>query len=243
MKETYYAGAYWACRKESAEQSARRAEVFFQHLSQCDPTYIRWFEQSSSLKKALQLQFEPSFETFMRFFKKKAYQNGPDGFSFSAWTGHEEDGHGGMMSLTCGSCSNFYSNVCLLHLPSENPEMERVLSPSVLVEVIRALVLAWEPDWCVVTSPDLRDVLSEDGGAGTFVGWLTYFSRQRMGELPPLPESARIISVEDKGTLILLGPERLTVSNPEHLALARSVQDVLHTKGLLEPVVSGLPET
>ncbi|HZI07858.1 MAG TPA: immunity 52 family protein [Archangium sp.] len=242
MKETYYAGAYWACRKESAEESARRAEAFFRHLSRCDSIYVRWFEQANSLRKALQLQFEPTSETFMRFFRKKAYQNGPDGFSFSAWTGHEEDGHGGMMSLTCGSCSNFYSNVCLLYLPSAGPEEERVLSPSVQVEVMRALVLAWEPDWCVVTSDALRDTLSEKGRAGTFVGWLTYLSRHRMGEVPPLPEPARIIPVEDKGTLVLLTPERLTASNPHHVALARRVQDVLLARGMLEPVVSGRPE-
>ena len=65
MKETYYAGAYWACRKESAEESARRAEAFFRHLSRCDSIYVRWFEQANSLRKALQLQFEPTSETFM----------------------------------------------------------------------------------------------------------------------------------------------------------------------------------
>ncbi|MCY1075429.1 immunity 52 family protein [Archangium lansingense] len=242
MKETYFAGTYWACRKESAEQSSRRAEAFFRHLSSCDSIYARWFEQAGSLKKALQLQFEPTFEAFMRFFKKKAYQNGPDGFSFSAWTGHEEDGHGGMMSLTCGSCSNFYSNACLLYLPSAGSEEERVLTVSVLAEVLRAMVLAWEPDWCVVTSAALRDTLSENGHAGTFVGWLTYVSRSR-GAVPPLPEPVRVQPVEDKGTLVLLSPERITASNPEHVALARRVQDALFAEGLLNPVVSGRPAT
>ncbi|HEX5745586.1 MAG TPA: Imm52 family immunity protein [Archangium sp.] len=33
-------------------------------------------------------------------------------------------------------------------------------------------------------------------------------------------------------------PERLTASNPEHLALGQRVQEVLRAKGLLEPVVS-----
>ena len=84
--------------------------------------------------------------------------------------------------------------------------------------------------------------MSEEGGVGTFLGWMTYFSRSR-GEIPALPAPVRIESVEDQGTLILLTPERLTASNPEHLSLARSVQDVLRTRGLLEPAVSGLPET
>ncbi|HYO72757.1 MAG TPA: immunity 52 family protein [Archangium sp.] len=241
MKETFQAGVYWPCRKESAEACARRAETFFGLLSRCDSIYARWFEQAGSLKKALQLQFEPDFETFMRFFGRKAYQNGPDGFSFSAWTGHKEEGRGGSLMLTCGSCSNFYSNVCLLYLPSSGPEEERVLTMSVLTEVLCAMALAWEPDWGVITSHELRGALSEKKSAGDFVGWLTYVSRRR-GEVPPLPEPVRVQPVEDKGSLVLLTPERLTASNPEHLSLARRVQDVLHTRGLLEPVVSGRPE-
>jgi hypothetical protein len=99
MKDTFYAGVYWPGRQESAEECARRAERFFHLLSQCDPIYARWFEQANSLKKALQLQFEPSYETFLRFFKSKKYNEGALGFDFSAWTGHSEDGRGGMVSL------------------------------------------------------------------------------------------------------------------------------------------------
>jgi hypothetical protein len=48
----------------------------------------------------------------------------------------------------------------------------------------------------------------------------------------------RVESVEDKGTLIVLGPERLSASNPEHLSLGRRVQEVLDSKELLRPVLS-----
>jgi hypothetical protein len=130
------------------------------------------------------------------------------------------------------------SNNCLLYLPSDGPEEGRVLTPSVLTEVMRALVLAWEPDWGVVTSHGMRDTLSEEGRAGTFVGWVTYLSRNR-GEVPSLPEPVRVEPVEDKGSLLLLSPERLSASNPEHVALAHRVQEVLLAKGLLNSVVSG----
>lgn len=69
------------------------------------------------------------------------------------------------------------------------------------------------------------------------MGWLTYFSHSR-GEVPALPASVRTEAVEDQGTLLLLTPERLTASNPEHLALSRCVQEALLTRGMLEPVVS-----
>ncbi|HEX5747204.1 MAG TPA: immunity 52 family protein [Archangium sp.] len=239
MRETYYAGIYWGGRKDSAEECARRAEAFFHLLSRCDPIYTRWFEKADSRKKALQLQFEPTADTFLRFFKRKTYQEGRDGFVLGFWTGHEE-GHGGQVTLCCGSAAEFVSNSCFLYLPKEEPEKERVLQADVLAGVLRAMVLAWEPDWGVVTSGAFRDSLSQQGIAGTFVGWWTYVSSRR-GGLPPLPEPVRVQPVEDRGTLVLLTPERLTASNPEHLALGRRVQEVLSAKGLLEPVVSRRP--
>lgn len=241
MRETYYAGIYWGGRKDSAEECARRAEAFFHLLSRCDPIYTRWFEQANSRKKALQLQFEPTADTFLRFFKRRTYQEGRDGFMLWVWTGHEE-GHGGLATMRCGSAAEFISNNCLLYLPNEGPEVERVLTVAVLSGILRAMVSAWEPDWGVVTSDEWRDTLSEKGQAGTFSSWVTYIARGR-GEVPPLPEPVRVQPVEDKGTLILLTPERLTASNPEHLALGRHVQEVLRAKGLLEPVVSRRPAT
>ena len=241
MRATYYAGICWGGRKDSAEECARRAEAYFHLLSRCDPIYTRWFEQANSRKKALQLQFEPTADTFLRFFKRRTYQEGRDGFMLWVWTGHEE-GHGGLATMRCGSAAEFVPNNCLLYLPSEEPEEERVLQVDVLAQVLRAMVLAWEPDWGFITSGDFRDSLSPQGIAGTFVGWWTYVSRGR-GEVPPLPEPVRVQPVEDKGTLILLTPERLTASNPEHLALGQRVQEVLRAKGLLEPVVARRPAT
>ncbi|TNV65398.1 Imm52 family immunity protein [Corallococcus exiguus] len=43
----------------------------------------------------------------------------------------------------------------------------------------------------------------------------------------------RIEPVEDKGTLIILTPERFTVANPEHVALARRVRELLARAGLM----------
>jgi len=65
---------------------------------------------------------------------------------------------------------------------------------------------------------------------------MTYFSRER-GEVPALPAPVRLELVGDKGTLVILTPERLTPSNPEHVALARRVQNLLEERGLLRLVV------
>ncbi|HYO59439.1 immunity 52 family protein [Archangium sp.] len=231
MKEIFYAGVYWPGRKESAEECARRAETLFGLLSRCDPIYACWFEQADSLKKALQLQFEPTFETFLRFFRSRKYNEGSFGFSFSAWTGHKEDGHGGVVSLGCGSAVVPPPNSCLLDLPHSGPEEQRVLTAAVLTEVLRAMVLAWEPDWGGVISHAYQDMRDEPAGHPR-TGWLMYFSRRR-GEVPPLPAPVCVEPVQDKGTLVLLTPERFTVDNPAHLALADQVRTLLDQAGLL----------
>jgi hypothetical protein len=239
MSETYYAGVYWGCRPEPAQECARQAESFFHLLSRCDPIYARWFEQASSLKRALQLQFEPTSDTFVRFFRRKTYQVGKDGFLFGTWTGHEE-GHGASVMLRCGSAAEAAPNRATLSTPSEEPERERVLSVPVLTEVMRAMVLAWEPAWGMVTSHDFEDRLSGEAPPGTSVGWLTYISRP-WGQVPVLPEPVRVEPVEDKGTLVILTPERLSVSNPEHLVLGHHVKQLLVERGLLRKVLEHRP--
>ena len=64
-------------------------------------------------------------------------------------------------------------------------------------------------------------------------GWVTYLSR-RLGRVPPLPAPVRIEPVEDKGSLVILTPERFTASNPEHVALADRVCELLERAGLLQ---------
>jgi hypothetical protein len=112
-----------------------------------------------------------------------------------------------------------------------------VLTAPVLAEVVRAMVMAWEPDWGVVTSGDFRDSVSQEGDVGTFVGWMTYISAQR-GAVPALPAPVRVASIEDEGALIQLTSERISAANPGQVALARDVQGVLRANGLLEPVSS-----
>ncbi|WP_373691709.1 Imm52 family immunity protein [Hyalangium versicolor] len=51
-----------------------------------------------------------------------------------------------------------------------------------------------------------------------------------------MPAPVRIEQVEDKGTLVILTAERFTVSNPEHVALAARVHELLDRAGLLRPL-------
>lgn len=240
MSERYGIKAYWGHRPESADECARRAEMFFRLLGECHPDFSRWYEQSNSARRALQLGFEPTRETFQRFFGRKKYQSGNDGFDYSAWTGHESQEQGGTVTIRCGSKAEFSPNFSWLFLPKETLGQERMLREPVVEGLMRAFAMAWEPQWAVATADGLWKELSGGSRLGCFLGWVTYFSRER-GEVPVLPAPARVEPVGDKGSLVILTPERLSSSNPEHVAFAWRVQEALDARGLLTPVVEPLP--
>ncbi len=233
MTENYYVGAYWPGRREAEETYARRAEVFLRRLASLDPALTRWFEQAGSREAARASQFTPDAETLLGLFKQRRYRQGMGDVSFAAWNGEAEGSS--VVSLSCGSRAPRVVDRCTLTLPSQGAVAERLLSASVLTEVLHAMALAWEPEWGVATSSAHRDQVSEFADPGTFVGWGMYFSRAR-GVVPTLPPPVRVEAVEDRGTLIVLTPERFTAANPEHVALARRVRQLLVEAGLLQPL-------
>lgn len=233
--ENYYVGAYWPGRRESEEAYAARAGAFMRRLASLDPALSCWFEQASSRGAALASPLSLDSETLLGLFKNPKYRKGMGDISFAAWNGESEDSS--VVGFSCGSRSPRVVDRCTLTLPSSGRAGERLLSASILIEVLRAMALAWEPEWGIATSTAHRDLVSELADPGTFVGWVMYFSRGR-GAVPVLPPAVRVEPVEDKGTLILLTPERFTASNAEHVALANHVRELLDRAGLLNPLGS-----
>ena len=64
-----------------------------------------------------------------------------DGFSFGAWTGHLEQGQGGMVMLSCGSKAEFSLNFLWLSLPKETLGHERLVTAPVVAGAMRALAM------------------------------------------------------------------------------------------------------
>jgi hypothetical protein len=230
MSDSYYAASYWLARRESAEACAQRAKRFFHLLGRCDPAWTRWYGTADSFEKARKLQFATDAANFQKLFAQKANQVAA-GFSFHLWTGDSLEETSGV-DVSCGHSSRHFPSTCVLRPYDEGPISERVLTAPVMAEVSRAMALAWDPEWGIATSREHRDTVTESADLGTFVGWVMYFSRLR-GTVPPLPAPVRIEPVEDKGTLVILTPERFTASNPEHVTLAARVHELLDRAGLL----------
>ncbi|QRN99256.1 immunity 52 family protein [Archangium violaceum] len=234
MVETYYAGAYWRLRKESPEECSRRAEAFFKALAPIDPTFAQWFKQGRSRKEALKHRIELDPVTLEKMFRRGKDRTFEDlGFRISGWNGESNDQDACGFYITCGGYAEEVGNLCLLHLPNgSGPNSQRVLTAPVLTGLVRAMAVAWDPDDAVAMSDQHRNLIP-DPPPDALVGWVTYLSRRR-GTVPPLPAPVHIERVEDKGTLIVLTPERFTASNPEHVALAERVRELLDRAGLLD---------
>jgi hypothetical protein len=240
MRETYYVGVYWGPRQETVEECARRAQVFLHGLSQIDPLFARWFKAAKTRKQSLKRPLEldlPVLQEHLRDNVPRDDTHRPmedSGFFVGLWNG----GRGADDFYTYFSCGAYWDravNRCVLNPPSTGTNPERLLTGTFLSKVLRCMALAWDPDWGVATSHAYRDLVEKDmhGDPGVAVGGVTYLSCRR-GTVPPLPAPANFEHVEDKGTLITLTPERFTVSNPEHVALANRVRELLDHAGLLK---------
>jgi hypothetical protein len=238
MGETYYIGAYWGERREDAEACARRTAALVQSLMPMDPLFASWFRSAKSRKQALQQPLELELSSLQQHIQRKIMRDSRRkpmedlGFRVGLWNGYQ-GGNDAWLQVACGGYSEWVGNRCVLNAPYKGPGSERALTTPFQVAALRAIATAWEPDWGVAMSHDLWDIIKEKC-PNVRVGWVTYLSR-RLGRVPPLPAPVRIEPVEDKGALVILTPERFTASNPEHVALAERVRELLDRAGLLKP--------
>ena len=138
------------------------------------------------------------------------------------------------IDLHCGVHGPFGGpNSCLIDPPRDGPVHERLWRAPVLSEVLTSIATAWDPDYAMASSSEMVDLVEKQPGE-VRVGWLTYLSR-RLGTLPPLPAPVRITPVGTLGWLLVLAPEPLLASEPEHVAHVARVRNLLDRAGLIAP--------
>jgi hypothetical protein len=238
MQDRYYVGAYWGPRKETALECARRAELFFRGLVRCDPSFSQWYRGGRGAPRGLPGHpVAPEVEALEKLLLRGRARTDVDkeviedlGFSQIMWNAKEEATD---LHLSCGGYSPWGGpNSCLLKPPRQGAARERLLRTPVLIEVLTLMATAWDPDFAMATSGEMVDLV-EKRGFEVRVGWLTYLSR-RLGTVPPLPAPVRIEPVGALGWLLVLSPEPMTASNPEHVAFTARVRELLDRAGLIE---------
>jgi hypothetical protein len=238
MQESYFVGAYWGPRKETALECARRAEQFLHRLAKCDPSFAQWYRGGRGFPRELPGHpVHPDSKELEQLFLQG--RNRTDlgkkviedlGFTQSMWNAKMERTR---IEMHCGEDSPWgEGNTCLLEPPTTGPVTERLLRAPVLAEVLTSMATAWHPDFAVATTVEMLDLV-EKRRPEVRVGWLTYLSRQ-LGTPPPLPAPVRIEPVGALGWLLILAPEPMVASNPEHVALTTRVRDLLDRAGLIE---------
>jgi hypothetical protein len=235
MMETYYAGSYWLARPETINACAQRLESFLRKMGGLEPTWTRWHESAATFEKARKRYVQLDAATLEKLLEQKQRRI-RDRSTFWLWAGETPD-ETATINGGCGGSSTRLTSTCILNSLGQSQVAKRVVSATVLTEVVRVMVLAWEPEFAIATSNQHVDlvVTEQFPQPGTYVGWIMYFADFR-GPVPPLPEPVRVEHIPDRGTLITLTQEKFTASNPDHVALAADVQARLKDAGLLVPL-------
>ncbi|WNG43568.1 hypothetical protein F0U60_05205 [Archangium minus] len=238
MSERFYVGAYWGPRRETALECARRAEVFFSMLARCDPSFAQWYRGGRGAPLDLPGHpVRPEVAEWEQLFLRGMNRTDADGkvieelgFTEFVWNAKKERTR---VELHCGEYSpSGPGNTCLLYPPEEGAGRERLLCASVLAEVLTSVATAWEPDFAMASSTELVRLIQKRKRE-VRVGWLTYLSR-RLGMVPPLPAPVHIEPVGALGWLLVLSPNLMTASNPEHVTFTARVRELLDRAGLIE---------
>ena len=168
-----FVGAYWASRKETREECAKR---IFQFLSSIHEIQIfsDWYFLSNSRRKANK-PLELSLEGISKKLKVQRTDVGREimedlGFSLSVWNGNDEQS--ASFSSTIGGYSQFVGNNAVLRLPIQvAPSTSE--EKSFLEGLMKKTVKVFDPDEAVVTSTEfLMRINAEDPLDGG--GWLVY---------------------------------------------------------------------
>lgn len=246
MYEGYYVGAYWEARKETPREGARRAELFFHMLMRSDPTFAQWYRGGRGAPRALPGHpVRPDASEWEQLFLRGRARSDfgkevIEEFGFSEYVWNTKGADRTRIEMSLGAYSRRAVNVCVLSPPHEGPNRERILSAPVLAEVLNSMAIAWNPDFAMASSSQMVDAVEKKKGEVP-VGWLTYLSR-RLGTVPPLPAPVRIEPVGSMGWLLILSPERMTASNPEHVAFTARIRELLDRAGLIQRPEPGAGE-
>jgi hypothetical protein len=144
------------------------------------------------------------------------------------------------LDFHCGrySKSSGIVNSCAISLPRKGVISERLLQIDVLENLMDSIVQSWDPDWGTVISHEYLRAgteVSSKNGLAPMVGWMTYLSNQ-FGPIPPMPEPVRVVSIRERGHLLVITDERFSTTCQRHLNAVREARRILEAECMLLPL-------
>jgi hypothetical protein len=205
MAEHFKIAAYWMARRETADVCVDRLCRFLADLEGCSPAFATWYALGRSRKGALKQQINVSDREYMLSALNKG-RNKRDadgaviddlGFGVGFWNGGAGGSDVGLM-IRCGLYSAKLVNAITIDLddlPGAGAFAESAIC------VLRALALAWEPDWAGVMSA--ASMKAREFNARTpFIDWLVYVPR----DVRDVPPPAALVPVPNRGSIVVTRP-------------------------------------
>lgn len=228
--ERPYIGTYWGDRQESAAEGGTRLAACLGALAGIEPLLGAWFRTGMTRATAnIPVSRDVSALTDLLYEGRKRgdLDNGVIedlGFSVGLWNGAPAEvglsAHVGSYANHPGILNNF-----LLRLPKPDETSAHLYRPDVGVEIIEAIVEAWQPDWATWSSPPLRG--SQKPSREPEIGWLTYLRDTELGN-----EFADLSQQISGGVLLKLAPS-FSETTPEQVA---DLHQRLARASLLHPI-------
>jgi hypothetical protein len=140
----------------------------------------------------------------------REHPGGETGSYVSLWNGVEDDVGVATFDVGCGVTASYMRNRVELR-PPRPAAVPGLYRADTMVELIRTVVEAWQPQWCRVQSWSLREAL---GGESIDVlgSWIVYLDRGVYARGDALPEEISVDGLGE-GEVFVLAP------TPEELSL------------------------
>jgi hypothetical protein len=207
-------------------------------LAKCDEALSHWFRDPKR-------RFDPTVSACRSLLDEgRNYYDVPRkpiedlGYKIFLWNGLDGDSDANVF-FHCGAYPAVPAmpnpNWCEVWFPFGGSFGERLLREQKSSELMGEIVRSWDPDWARISTHEVDRAVHGGEHRTVSVGWLTYLS-DRYGPIPALPNMYRVTRLGEQGNLITIATiDRVTVANPDHIALIRSLSEILRSAGLLSP--------
>ena len=226
---SFYLGAYWGCRKESASECGQRLARCIAGLGAVDPVLGSWFLKGWSRKSA-KTPVDASAVALGELFAKG--RNRRDfggevieelGFSVGMWNRAKPEVG---LSAGVGMYTPVVPNCFVLDFPAPDGDALRLFDPDAARAIFTIVVEAWEPAWATWTSRRLREA-QDDAAQVPVVGWLTYLRPAVRVDVPGATKWPLL-----DGSVVMIGRDATAVSEEA----VRKARRRLSKAGSLRPI-------
>lgn len=234
--DSFYLGAYWGPRRESAGDCATRTVQLLRHLQALHPRLAHWrtVARKKSERRLVDLTVdavEPLFKHHYNDFCQPVPELG-----FDLWLSNSLPSASCrcVVSIGCGAWGDYVGNTCIVKFPGDQRALDELLDPPVAVRMIMHVVESMEPEWAILMSSKLRDEILDPFRTGRYVGIVTYLASHKFRIPECLDSPTKRIDISDHGSIFLLTEERFAIDNPDHIDAAKRLVKVMRKQGVFK---------